>query len=96
MTQEYREKIETKLGHICNDVLSLLEKFFFKLIYFNWRIIILQYCDGFPYINVNGPQAHICPHHPELPSHLPSHPVPLVCPRALTLCALPHASNLHG
>uniref|UniRef100_A0A8C2RTR9 14-3-3 domain-containing protein n=1 Tax=Capra hircus TaxID=9925 RepID=A0A8C2RTR9_CAPHI len=44
--------------------------------------------------NVVG--AYICPHHPELPSRLPPHPIPLVCPRALTLCALPHALNLHG
>ena len=31
MTREYREKIETKLGHICDDVLSLLEKLFFLI-----------------------------------------------------------------
>ena len=29
------------------------------------------------------------------PSHLPSHPIPLGCPRALALGALLHASNLH-
>ena len=49
-----------------------------------------------PYISVNQSQGYICPHHPELPSHLPPYPIPLGCPRALTLCALPHASNLHG
>ena len=31
MAREYREKIETKLGHICNDVLLLLEEFFSKI-----------------------------------------------------------------
>ena len=28
-------------------------------------------------------------------SHLPPHPIPLGCPRALTLGSLLHASNLH-
>ena len=39
--------------------------FFFnfkKFIYFNWRLIILQYCDGFlPYIDINQPCVHKCP-----------------------------------
>ena len=33
--------------------------------------------------------------HPERPSHLPLHPIPLGCPRALALGALLYASNLH-
>ena len=33
--------------------------------------------------------------HPECPSHLPPHPIPLCCPRAPALSALFHASNLH-
>ena len=33
--------------------------------------------------------------HPELFSHLPTHPIPLGCPRALALGVLLHASNLH-
>ena len=33
--------------------------------------------------------------HPEPPSLLPPHPIPLGCPRALALGALLHASNLH-
>ena len=33
--------------------------------------------------------------HPETPSQLPPHPIPLGCPRALALGALLHASNLH-
>jgi len=34
-------------------------------------------------------------HHPETPSHLPPHPIPLGCPRAPALGALLHALNLH-
>ena len=33
-------------------------------------------------------------HHPETPSHVPSHPIPLGCLRAPALGALLHASNL--
>ena len=67
-----------------------------KIIYFNWRIITLQYCNGFlPYINMNQPQVYICPPILNPTSHLPPHPVPLGCPRALALGALLHASNLH-
>jgi len=33
--------------------------------------------------------------HPEVPSYLPPHPIPLGCPRARALSALLHASNLH-
>ena len=37
--------------------------------------------------------AHVSPH-PETRSHLPPHPNPLGCSRALALSALLHASNL--
>ena len=38
--------------------------------------------------------VHVFPHSKPR-SHLPSHPIPLGCPRALALSALLHASNLH-
>ena len=38
--------------------------------------------------------AHVSTH-PECPIHLPPHPIPLGCPRALILGALLHTSNLH-
>ena len=38
--------------------------------------------------------THVFPH-PELPSHLPPHLIPLGCPRALALGSLLHVSNLH-
>jgi len=38
--------------------------------------------------------VHVFPH-PEQPSQLPPHPIPLGCPRALAVSALLHASNLH-
>ena len=36
-----------------------------------------------------------CAPHPELPSHLPPHPIPLGWLRAQALSVLPHALNLH-
>ena len=32
--------------------------FKFKFIYFNWRVITLQYCIGLPYINMNLAQVY--------------------------------------
>ena len=32
----------------------------YKCIYFNWRLITLQYCIGFPYINMNLPRVYMC------------------------------------
>ena len=38
--------------------------------------------------------AHVSPH-PEPPSHIPLHPIPVGCPGAPALSALFQASNLH-
>ena len=45
------------------------------------------------YQHESATDVHVSPH-PESP-HLPSHPIPLGCPRAPALGALLHASNLH-
>ena len=45
-----------------------------------------------PYTDMNQPRVHMCPH-PEPPSLLPPHPIPLGCPRAPALSALLQASN---
>ena len=46
------------------------------LIYFNWRLITLQYCSVFlPYIDMNQPWVHMCfPSWTPLPPPSPSHP----------------------
>ena len=67
--------------------------FFFNV--FNWRIITLQYCDGFCHTWVwISIYVFMCPPILNPPSHLPPHPIPLGCPRAPALDALLHASNL--
>ena len=53
--------------------------------YYNWRLITLQYCGGFSH-------GCTCVPHPEPPSHLPPHPILLGCPSAPALSSLPHAS----
>ena len=50
--------------------------FFCKLIYFNWRLISLQYCGGFCRTFTRISHGCACVTHPEFPSHLPPHPIP--------------------
>ena len=64
-----------------------------EFIYFNWRLITLQYCIGFA-INQHesATGVHVPP--PEPPSHLPPHTIPLGHPSAPARSILYHASNL--
>ena len=57
------------------------EDFFFiyKFIYFNWRLITLQYCIGFA---IHQHESAMGVPHPEPPSHLPPHTIPLGHPSA--------------
>ena len=64
------------------------------LIYFNWRLIILKYCNGFCHTLTWISRGCTCVPHPEAPSHLPPHPIPLGHPSAPDMSTLSHASNL--
>ena len=44
--------------------------YFFIIIYFNWRLITLQYCSGFCHMLTWISHGYTCVPHPELPSHL--------------------------
>ena len=59
-------------------------------IYFNWRLITLQYCSGFCQTLMQIIQGHTCVPHPEPPSH-PLHPIPQGHPSAPALSTLSHA-----
>ena len=61
--------------------------------YFNWRLITLQSC-GFCHTLTWISHGSTCVPHPERPSHLPPHPIPLGHPNAPALSTLSHASNL--
>ena len=74
----------------CNPTVYL----FLKFIYFNWRLITLQYCSGFLlYIDMNQPWVYMCS--PSwTPPNLPPHPIPQGHPSAPALSTLSDASNL--
>ena len=73
----------------------LLVLFFFNLfIYFNWRLITLQYYSGFCHTLTWISHGCTCVPHPEPPSHLPSHPIPQGHPSAPSLSTLSQALNL--
>ena len=78
---------------------SLLKKYliyFFvnQFIYFNWRLISLQYCSSFCHTFTLISHGYTCVPHPEPLSHLPPHPIPQGPRSALALSALSHALNL--
>ena len=56
--------------------------FFFSFIFISLRLITLQYCSGFCHPLTGISHGFTCVPHPEPPSHLPLHPVPLGLPRA--------------
>ena len=70
------------------------EIFFFWFIYFNQRLINLQYCSGFCHTLRWISHGCTCVPHPEPLSHLPPHPILQGHPSAPALSTLSHASNL--
>ena len=56
--------------------------FFFPFIFISWRVITLQYCSGFCHTLTWISHGFTCIPHPDPPSHLPLHPIPLGLPRA--------------
>ena len=63
---------------------SLLVKrlFFFSFIFISWRLITLQYCNGFCHTLTWISHGVTCIPHPNPPSHLPLYPIPLGLPSA--------------
>ena len=64
--------------------------FLFFSIFISWRLITLQYRGGFCHTLTWISHVFTCVPHPELPSHLPPHPVPLGLPSApgLSTCLM--------
>ena len=50
---------------------------FFPFIFIRWRLITLQYCSGFCHTLTWISHGFTCVPHPEPPSHLSPHPIPL-------------------
>ena len=57
-------------------------KNFFSFIFISWRLITLQYCSGFCHTLTWISHGFTCVPHPDPPSHLPPHPIPLGLPSA--------------
>ena len=73
---------------ICRKVLnsSLTTKiFFFPFIFISWMLITLQYCSGSCHTLTWISHGFTCAPHPDPPSHLPPHPIPLGHPSAPAL-----------
>ena len=65
-----------------------------SLIYFNWRLMTLQYCSSFCHTLTWISHGYTCVPHPDPPSHLPPHSIPQGQPSAPAVSTLSHASNL--
>ena len=65
--------------------------FFFSFIYISWRLITLQYCSSFCHTLTWISHGFTCVPHPDPPSHLPPHLIPLGHPSApaLSTCLMP-------
>ena len=69
-------------SHFTNATSSERSSFFFSFIFISWRLITLQYCSGFCLTLTWISHGFTCVPHPEPPSHLPPHPIPLGLPSA--------------
>ena len=76
------------MKQLCTENTTLI--FFNSFIYFNWRLITLQYFSGFCHTLTWISHGCTCVPHPEPPSHLP----PRGCPSTPALSALFHTLNL--
>ena len=60
----------------------LIYFFFFSFIFIIWRLITSQHCSGFGHTLTWISHGVTCIPHPDPPSHLPLHPIPLGLPSA--------------
>ena len=88
----WKRKSTLLLGY--NPLQYSIFYFLEEFIYFNWRLITLQYCSGFCHTVTWISHGCACVLHPEPLSHLPPHPIPQGHPSAPALSTLSHASNL--
>ena len=56
---------------------SVFNSFFFFFFLISWRLITLQYCSGFCHTLTWISHGFPCIPHPDPPSHIPLHPIPL-------------------
>ena len=56
---------------------SVFSSFYFFFFLISWRLITLQYCSGFCHTLTWISHGFPCIPHPDPPSHIPLHPIPL-------------------
>ena len=69
---------EAELPHI----LYYYYYYYFPFVFISWRLITLQYCSGFCHTLTWISHGSTCVPHPDPPSHLSPHPIPLGLPSA--------------
>ena len=65
-----------------NKSILFIYLFIFPFIFISWRLITLHYCSGFCHTLTWISHGFTCIPHPNPPSHLPLHPIPLGLPSA--------------
>ena len=68
------------LGDLPDQGSNPISLFLKKIIYFNWRLITLQYCSGFCHTLTWISYGCTCVPHPEPLFHFPPHPIPFLKP----------------
>ena len=68
--------------HQCRSETKIMLEIFFPFIFISWRLITLQYCSGFCHTLTWISHGFTCIPHPDPPSYLPLHPIPLGLPTA--------------
>ena len=73
-----------------DKIMSLLFILFYFYFFISWRLITSQYCCGFCHTLTWISPGFTCIPHPDPPSHLPLHPIPLGLPNApgLSTCLM--------
>ena len=75
--------------HWCSRDFAFIYLFIFSFIFISWRLITLQYCSGFCHTLTWISHGFTCVPHPEPPSHILPHPIPLDHPSAPAPSTLP-------
>ena len=73
---------KTQFGTLTHNLFYFIFFIFFQFIFISWRLITLQYCSGFCHTLTWISHGVTCISHPDPPSHLPLHLIPLGLPSA--------------
>ena len=75
---------QTQVSHIVDGFFFFFNYLFiyFSFIFISWRLMTLRYCSGFCHTTTWISHGFTCIPHPDPPSHLPLHPIPLGLPSA--------------